>query len=157
MLTALVLFAACAPDSSDVVLGDAAVCGDGFGRGDDGNCYPLEDPDAFTNGTAWAESTALCEGDADNTVTFPNVGGTVVSVWGDLTPEMLALCEVGFDSDLCKQYDRTGATRAVVASYGMSGDSVVALCVRFDLTDSRDGAVYAGFELSPLTAYFLVD
>ena len=156
MLTAaLLFFVACAPDTADMRIdGEPVDCGDGFGRADDGNCYPLEgDADE-----SYADVT--CEGDLAHFVTVDIGGaildpGTHVESWGMLPDVIVDLCA----SERGDSYPRCGSVGPESAwvptwepaSLSDSGLPVV-YCERF--WSGSDGYEYDGFAFAPIRVYF---
>ncbi|MCI0346889.1 MAG: hypothetical protein L0221_15835 [Chloroflexi bacterium] len=147
---------ACTTPDDDTTTDDIEVepvpCGDGFGRADDGNCYPVDaDPD--TGASSWAFSEAPCEGEESYYLTL-QTGGPTVAAWGAFTPEAIELCE-GASEDWCSGVAE-GAEGAPAELYASDETAALLRCEWFDLRSS-EGDEWRGFQLSPLRAYFLVD
>jgi len=159
MLTILALFTACAPDSSDVAIGDPVGCGEGFGRADDGNCYPIGDGDT---GGAWTFTDYTCQGtgayEALIDIGYPADPTTPISVVGLINPEMAASCiqHEGEPYWVCDEFSENAAWGTPPGNIGIDADGmVVAPCWWTGVDWSASGGeTLEGFGMNPIRVFY---
>src|ERR1051325_6500336 len=83
----LLLAIACSEDGTTIQGTQPGPCGDGFGRGDDGNCYELAASET------WEAVEIACQGEDDDYVSTLDVGWNgdgqppLVEAWGTVTTD----------------------------------------------------------------------